>query len=164
MKHVVQLAVLGVLCLSIGLPGTASPAFSQQSPPASERAKEVESLVSKAAALIEGHGKASFSEFRTKDSEWFHGDTYLFVYDLRANVLLNPAFPQREGTNVSGQKDAMGKLFHNEIIQVAETKGSGWVDYMFPKPGQTEPSQKWTYVKKVTIDGAPGLVASGFYP
>jgi cytochrome c len=83
---------------------------------------------------------------------------------LNANVLLNPAFPQREGTNVNGQKDAKGKLFHNEIIKTAETKGSGWVDYMFPKPGQTELSQKWTYVKKVTIDGVPGLIASGFYP
>jgi len=65
---------------------------------------------------------------------------------------------------VTGQKDAKGKLFHDEIIHVAETKGSGWVDYMFPKPGQTEPSQKWAYVKKVTMDGIPGLVASGFYP
>jgi hypothetical protein len=34
---------------------------------------------------------------------------------------------------------------------------------MFPKPGQTVPSQKWTFVKKVTIDGTPGLVASGFF-
>jgi len=92
------------------------------------------------------------------------GTTYLFAYDLKGNVLLNPAFPQREGSNVTGQKDAKGKLFHNEIIKTAETKGSGWVDYMFPKPGQTEPSQKWAYVKKVTMDGVPGLVASGFYP
>jgi hypothetical protein len=35
---------------------------------------------------------------------------------------------------------------------------------MFPKPGQTELSQKWAGVKKVTLDGVPGLVASGFYP
>jgi cytochrome c len=141
-----------------------SPVFSQSVPPSSEKAKQIEAMVSKAAALIDNKGKAAFAEFIKKDSEWFHGDTYLFVYDLKANVLLNPAFPQREGTNVSGQKDAKGKLFHNEIIQTAETKGAGWVDYMFPKPGQTEPSQKWTYVKKVTMDGVPGLVASGFYP
>jgi signal transduction histidine kinase len=88
----------------------------------------------------------------------------LFVYDMKANVLLNPAFPQREGTNVTGQKDANGKLFHAAIIREAETEGAGWVDYKFPKPGQTEPSQKWTYVKKVSIDGVTGLVASGFYP
>ena len=143
---------------------SASPAFSQQAPPSSEKAKQTETLVNKAASLIDSKGRTVFAEFRKKDSEWFHGETYLFVYDLKANVLLNPAFPQREGTNVSGQKDAKGKLFHNEIIKTAETKGSGWVDYMFPKPGQTEPSQKWAYVKKVTIDGVPGLVASGFYP
>jgi cytochrome c len=77
---------------------------------------------------------------------------------------LNPAFPQREGTNVVGQKDAQGKLFQDDIIQVAATKGSAWVSYMFPKPGQTMPSQKWSYVTKVTLDGVPGLVASGFYP
>jgi cytochrome c len=137
---------------------------SPQSPPASEKAQLTEALVNKAAALIEQKGKAAFSEFRVNGSEWFHGDTYLFVYDLQSNVLLNPAFPAREGTKVSGQKDANGKLFHDEIIRVAETKGSGWVDYMFPKPGQTQPSQKWAYVKAVKIDGVPGLVASGFYP
>ena len=38
--------------------------------------------------------KAAFVHFRKKGSEWFHDDTYLFVYDLNANVLLNPAFPK----------------------------------------------------------------------
>jgi len=142
----------------------ASPANSQEAPPPSEQANQTKALVDKAAALIDKNGKAAFTEFRKKGSEWFHGATYLYAYDLKGNVLLNPAFPTREGTNVTGQKDAKGKLFHNEIIRTAETKGSGWVDYMFPKPGQTKPSQKWAYVSKVTIDGVPGLVASGFYP
>ena len=159
-------AVTGnALLLSFALMlAAASPAFPQQAPPSSEMAKHVEALVNAAAVLIDTEGEAAFADFRKKDSVWFHGDTYLFVYDLKANVLLNPAFPQREGTNVNGQKDADGKPFHNAMIQVAETKGSGWVDYMFPRPGQTAPSQKWTYVKKVTVDGVPGLVASGFYP
>ena len=78
-----------------------SPVFSQQAPPPSEKAKQTEALVNKAAALIDQNGKAAFAEFRKKDSEWFHGDTYLFAYDMKANVLLNPAFPQREGTNVN---------------------------------------------------------------
>jgi cytochrome c len=141
-----------------------SPALAANAPPPSARANEVKALVTKAAALIDKEGKAAFVEFRKKDSEWFHGDTYLFAYDMKANVLLNPAFPKREGTNVTGQKDANGKLLHAEIINVAETRGEGWVDYVFPKPGQSQPSQKWAYVKKVSIDGTPGLVASGFYP
>jgi methyl-accepting chemotaxis protein len=136
----------------------------QEPPPTSEKAKQIEALVNKAAAQIESKGKAIFPELRKKDSEWFHGDTYLFVYDLKSNVLFNAAFPAREGTNTTGQKDANGKLFHHEFIQVAESKGSGWVDYMFPKPGQTQPSRKWAYVKAVKVDGVPSLVASGFYP
>ena len=160
---------MGTKALVIGLMIAAllavdSPAISQEGPPPSEQATQTKALVDKAVALIDKDGKTALSEFRKKDSEWFHGATYLFAYDLTGNVLLNPAFPIREGTNVSGQKDAKGKLFHDEIIKTAETKGSGWVDYMFPKPGQTEPSQKWAYVRKVTIDGVPGLVASGFYP
>jgi cytochrome c len=87
----------------------ASPAFSQQAPPPSEKAKQTEALVNKAAALIDKNGRAAFAEFRKKDSEWFRDDTYLFSYDMNANVLLNPAFPKREGTNVHGQTDAKGK-------------------------------------------------------
>ncbi|WP_024517953.1 cache domain-containing protein [Bradyrhizobium sp. Tv2a-2] len=156
-------AVLFGLAFAVSVTA-ASPGFSQQAPPPSERAKQTEALVNRAAALVDKNGKAAFSEFRKKDSEWFHDDAYLFSYDMNANVLLNPAFPKREGTNVHGQRDAKGKLFHDEIIKTAETMGSGWVDYMFPKPGQAEPSQKWTFVRKVTIDGTPGLIGSGFYP
>jgi cytochrome c len=131
-------------------------ATSQQSPPTSEQAKRIEAMVNK--------GKAAFSEFRKRDSEWWFGTTYLFAYDQKLNVLLNPAFPKREGTNPHGEKDANGKAFHDEFLSVAQTKGSGWVDYMFPKPGQTQPSQKWSYVKAVTIEGTPAIIGAGFYP
>jgi hypothetical protein len=33
----------------------------------------------------------------------------------------------RNVKDVHGQKDATGKLFHDEIIKTAQTKGSGWV-------------------------------------
>ena len=144
--------------------GNAASAFSQQSPPTSDKSKQIEALVNSAAALIESSGKEALAEFRKKDTKWFSGDTYLFAYDLKSNVLLNAAFPAREGTNTTGQKDANGKLFHHAFIDVAESKGAGWVDYMFPKPGQTQASQKWAYVKAVKIDGVPSLIASGFYP
>lgn len=47
---------------------TTSPVFSQQGPPPSERANQVEALVTKAAALIDSKGKAAFADFRKKDS------------------------------------------------------------------------------------------------
>jgi cytochrome c len=141
-----------------------SPAFSQQSPPNSPKAKELEALVNKAAQLIDSKGKSVFPEFRKSGSEWRSGDTYLFVNDMKAIALLNAAFPKLEGTDESDLKDVKGKLISTEMIKVAQTKGSGWVDYMWPKPGQSEPSQKWSYVKTVKIDGVPGFVGAGFYP
>lgn len=141
-----------------------SPASSQQSPPTSEQAKRIEAMVNKAAALVESQGKAAFSEFIKRDSEWWFGNSYVFAYDQNLNVLLNPAFPKREGTNPHGEKDANGKAFHDEFLRVVQAKGAGWVDYMFPKPGQTQPSQKWSYVKAVKIDGTPGIIGAGFYP
>ena len=142
----------------------ASPASWSQSPPASKEAKEIEAMVEKAAALVESRGRAGFAEFRKRNSEWWFDNTYLFAYDQNLNVLLNPAFPKREGTNPRGEKDANGKAFHDEFLRVVQSKGSGWVDYMFPKPGRTEPSRKWSYVKGVNIEGTPGIIGAGFYP
>jgi hypothetical protein len=79
----------------------------------------------------------------------------------RYNVLLNPAFPAHEGTNPHGKKDAIGKAFHDEFLKVVQT---GRVDYVFPRTGQTQLSQKWSYVKEVTMDGAPGIALdAGFW-
>jgi signal transduction histidine kinase len=140
-------------------------AHAQEAPPPSDQANAVQALVTKAAALIAKDGKtAALTAFRTPGSEWWHGNTYLFAYDDKGNVLLNPAFPKREGTNVVGEKDVKGKPFQDDILKVAATQGSGWVNLMFPKPGQSEPSEKWTYIKRVTLDGTPGLIGSGFYP
>ena len=139
--------------------------WAQSSPPSSEQAKRIETLVKKAASLVESQGKtAAFAKFRTRDSEWWTGNTYLFAYDQNLNVLLNPAFPKREGTNVHGQTDANGKPMHDDFLKVVRKSGSGWVDYVFPKPGETKPSRKWTYVKGVDFDGTPGLIGAGFYP
>jgi signal transduction histidine kinase len=158
--HVQMMTLVAAAALTI-----AAPVGAQSSPPASEEARRIEAMVNKAAALVESQGKAAaFAQFRTRNSEWWSGNTYLFAYDQNLNVLLNPAFPKREGTNVHGQTDANGKPMHDEFMKVVRAKGSGWVDYVFPKPGDAKPSRKWTFVKGVTFDGTPGLIGAGFYP
>ena len=62
-------------------------AYSQEVPPSSDQADAVQALVTRAVALIEKDGMtAAFTEFRKKGSEWLHGDTYLYVYDLILRV------------------------------------------------------------------------------
>ena len=147
-----------------GLLSIASPAFSQQSPPDSEQARQVVALVDKAAALVDSKGTAVFPEFRKSGGEWRSGDTYLFLGDMKGVSLFNAGFPKLEGTDQRDLKDANGKMISVELMKAAQSKGSGWVSYMWPKPGQTQPSQKWTYVKAVKVDGAPAFVGAGFYP
>jgi len=133
--------------------------------PLSEEAGRIASLVDKAAGLIQEQGRAAaFAEFRKKGTIWFTGDIYIFADDSAGNVLLNPAFPQHEGKNFTDQKDANGKLLQRAMLDILKEKEAGWVDYMWPKPGQAKPSLKWGYVRRVDIDGVPGLVGAGFHP
>ena len=157
LRHILVLAALATTAIG-------GPASSQQSPPASEQSKRIEAMVNNAAALVDKEGKAALAGFRMRDSQWWFGNTYLFADDMNLNVLLNPAFPNREGTKAHGEKDANGVMFHDEFVKVVQSRGAGWVAYMFPKPGQTQPSQKWSYVKAITMDGIPGLIGAGFYP
>ena len=113
----------------------ANSAYSQSTPPSSDQAMRIIVLVDRAAELVNSNGKEAFSKFRQRESEWFSGDTYIFAYAPDGTVVLNPAFPAREGRAYHGQKDKKGKAFHDEILKTAQTKGSGWVDYWLPKPG-----------------------------
>ena len=78
--------------------------------------------------------------------------------------MFSGAFPNLNGKDLRTMKDANGKLLVQEFLKTVQSKGSGWVDYMWPEPGQTQPSQKWSYVKGATIDGTPAYVGAGFYP
>jgi cytochrome c len=152
----VAAAVLTVACLA--------PAASQHNAAVSADERRIVALVSKAAALIERSGReAAFREFRKPNSEWFHDDTYLFAYDMDLNVLLNPAFPDREGRNLAAHRDATGRAVHEEIRAVVKANAAGWVDTIIAQPGRSTPAKKRVYVMAVTIDGKPGIIGSGFY-
>ena len=140
-----------------------SSAYAQESPPPSEKAKAVVALVERAAALVNAKGKAACAAFRQSDSEWRRGDIYLFVIDLRGVQWCNAGFPKQDGADVSDVKDSNGRLVVMDTIKIAEANGAGWIGYMWPKAGQTEPLQKWSYVKAVQIDGTPAYVGAGFY-
>jgi len=126
--------------------------------------KEVETLVNRAAALVESKGQAAFDELRKKDGEWFHGNTYVFVDDMTGVSLVLPPNPSEEGQSFVDMKDADGKPVVQEFINTAKEKGSGWVEYMWPKPGQTTPSKKRSFVKRTKMpDGKLVIVGSGIY-
>ena len=117
-----------------------SPAFSADAPQSKE-AKQIIALVDKAAALTESKGKSAFPEFKKKGSEWLKGETYIFIIDMNGPTLMHPANPELETKSILDLKDVNGKAFVREFIETAK-KGSGWVDYMWPKPGEKKPAKK----------------------
>ena len=134
-------------------------------PPLSMKQKATEELVQQGVLLLEKEGSAAFETLRKNPSEWYHDDTYLFIYDSESNVIFNSAAPEKEGHNVLGLEDLNGKKFHDDLIAIGITseKECGWVDYVWPKPGDVEPTQKWTYSMKVQVDGKDCVLMSGFY-
>jgi methyl-accepting chemotaxis protein len=140
-----------------------SAAFAASPEPQTAQAKEIKAVVDKAAALIEKKGKDAFPEFKKKGSEWFKGDAYIIVGDMKGINLVNAAFPKFEGKSVLDLKDANGKPITQSFIDLIKTKDSGWVDYMWPKPGETKPSKKTTYVKRAKLGKDTVFVGAGIY-
>ncbi len=119
--------------------------------------------VNNAVKLIEKEGLKAFDMFRDKRSQYLYQDTYVFVIAEDGIELVNAAFPKLEGRNVIDYKDADGNYFVKEFINVAKSRGHGWVNYPWPKPGDVEKLPKSTYVRKVMVDGKMVVVCAGLY-
>ena len=126
-------------------------------------ARRIEALVDRAAARIAERGENAFPEFRARGSVWFNAHTYVFVDDLRMVSRVNGPRPQLEGRNVMDLKDASGRAFHRDWLKLLETGDSGWVSYLWPRPGHVRPSRKWTYIRKVASGGETYVVGAGVY-
>ncbi len=153
---------IGILIL-VGVLVHSSPVFSASSEPQSEEAKQTMALVDQAASLLQSKGTEAFTEFRKKDSKWLKDDTYIFVFKMNGIELFHPIKPDLVGTNIIELKDVNGKAYVQETIETAKTQGSGWIDYMLPKPGESKPSKKISYFKKVKVGEETFIVGSGFY-
>jgi signal transduction histidine kinase len=63
------------------------------------------------------------------------------------------------GQEFADLKDADGKLFVKEILETANTEGSGWVNYKWHHPTIKEVLPKHLYFKKVD----DLIICSGIY-
>jgi hypothetical protein len=119
--------------------------------------------VEEACKLLEKEGKAGFPKFKGKDSQYVFAGTYIWIHDMEGVMQMHPVKYKMEGKRLIGLKDINGKLFFTEMNKIAREKGSGWVDYMWPKPGEKDPSKKVSYVKLCKIDGVEMVVGCGVY-
>ena len=76
----------------------------------------------------------------------YGNDDYFWINDLGPRMIMHPAKPELNGQDLTDIKDPAGKRLFVEFADVVKSKGSGYVDYQWPKPGKDTPQPKLSYV------------------
>jgi len=142
MRKKIILTLLMALCMAFTVSAWAAETATKQ---------ECEVKCKEAAALIQKLGlEGAKAQLADPKGPFVWKDTYVFVLDTENSTnLIHPVTPGLVGKPLAGLKDVNGKMFFAEFINVAKTAGQGWVDYMWPKPGQETPSAKTSFVYRV---------------
>ncbi len=72
---------------------------------------------------------------------------YFWLQDTNANIIMHPIKPSLDGKNLINLQDPDGKFLFKEFDEIATSKGAGFVEYKWPKPGSDKPVSKLSYVK-----------------
>lgn len=113
-------------------------------------AEEAKKMVEQAAAYITANGEENaIKEINKPDGKFVKGEMYVFAYDMNAVMKAHPVNPKLIGKNLFNETDSKGKLFRKEIVELAKSKGSGFVDYTYMNPVTKQEEPKTTYIQKV---------------
>ena len=129
---------------------------------AEERAttKDAEAMVHQAVALVKKEGKErAFAVFDDPKGPFVFRDLYVTVYGLDGKCLAHGANKARIGKALLDDKDADGKLFVRERIEIARKSGKGWQEYKFLNPVTKQVEDKVAYLE--LVDDV--IVVSGAY-
>ena len=131
------------LCVSLVGAGVVNSTF------AVTPADEAKTMVEEAVVLLNAQGREkALAEVNNPKGKFVKGELYVFAYDLNATVIGHPVNPKLIGNNLMDVPDANGKFFRKEIMELAKTKGVGWVDYKYKNPATNKVENKTTYFKK----------------
>ena len=109
-------------------------------------------LVKSAVAFAKANGVAKLIQETNQPKGKFHvatgGELYIFIYDDRGVVkAIGFNTEALVGVNRMSLTDADGVPFIRRIVEVATTKGRGWIDYKYPNPATNKIDSKTSYVE-----------------
>ena len=119
--------------------------------------QDVYNLVLKAYEVVKVLGEKSLPAFNDPKGEFVFKDTYVLVERCPSEMVAHPfAMDKLKGVDLDKSLP-----FNQSLCQAGAQPGGGWVEYMWPKPGATEPSRKVSY--SLRVEGTPYTVMSGIY-
>jgi methyl-accepting chemotaxis protein len=68
-------------------------------------------------------------------------DGYYTVVDSAPKMLMHPVKAELIGKDLSDFKDTNGTYLYRDVAAIAKTSGEGWVEYVWPKPGNPDQQQ-----------------------
>ncbi len=89
------------------------------------------------------------------------GKDYFFILDTAGTMIMHPIKPSMNGNDQTDLRDPKGKAFIQEMVKSVKENGQGFVDYLWPKPGENEPVGKLSYVQLFKEWG--WIVGTGIY-
>lgn len=125
-------------------------------------AKEARAMLDRAVAQLQQKSpEASFAAFNKPKGEFVRGDLYVFVVGLNDGIMhAHGGAPEGlVGMQVIDLRDAAGKALIREMVDVAKTKGSGEVDYVWLNRVTNKVENKTAFVKRV----GDNVVGVGYY-
>lgn len=77
----------------------------------------------------------------------FEGANYFWINDDTPKMVMHPLKPELDGKDLSEIKDANGVRLFVEMAKVVREQGRGFVEYLWPKPGNSQPVAKISFVE-----------------
>jgi signal transduction histidine kinase len=114
-------------------------------------AEEAKAMLQKAVAAVKADKAKAIDMFIKGEGGFKDRDLYPFCANLSDGKVLATQAKTLIGTDGRTLKDKAGKAFGQELFDAGQ-KPEGTiseVSYMFPRPGETEPAQKVSFVTKV---------------
>lgn len=138
-KQYKQSWIVSLIIVAVVAAGIAS-AGSMATPP------EAKSMSEKASTAVNSMGKdKAFTTFSDSKGGYQEKDLYVFCMDLDGVMLSHAKKPQLVGKNLI-EFNKYGDFLFKDMISVAKTKKSGWVNYKWPYPGTEEVREKASYI------------------
>jgi methyl-accepting chemotaxis protein len=123
-----------------------------------EREAHLRSLVETASSILmrfnkeerDGHIDTATAQARAIDAIRelrFDSNNYFWINDLQPRMIMHPFRPDLDGKDLGDIKDPDGLHLFVAFADTVKKDGAGFVAYQWPRPGQTAPVPKLSYVK-----------------
>ena len=112
---------------------------------------EAREMLKRAVAAVEKGKAKALKDFTMGSKKFRYKDLYVFCFDaVTGKILAHGATASLIGRNVRDIRDSTGYRLGEKLFETAVEGEFRQVDYLWPRPGESQPYPKSSYVIKVT--------------